>query len=283
MQIGSHVSIRKGYLAAAQTAVSIGADACQFFTKNPRSLSVKQPDMHDAARCKAFVQEHHLSAVVHSPYPVNLAADDDALREAIVQTVVNDLEIADACGAVGVIVHFGHYKGPDPLQGYKNILQCIENILQRFAGEALLLIENQAGGAPPMGTTWDELAQIRELSSQPERIGFCFDTCHAFASGLLSRVPVHSLLDDARVNDYFNHVKAIHLNDSAYPAGSGKDRHAPLGQGWMGEWLREFIQQVRHLPIPAVLETPDKNLHPQEISMVRQWLSADENEASLFP
>lgn len=273
MFVGSHVSIRGGYLAAAKTAVSIGANAFQFFTKNPRSLTVKMPDEQDAANCKAFVNNHQIASIVHCPYPVNLAVSDPAIHEAVVQTVRNDLNIADACGALGVVVHFGHYRGEDPLQGYKNILQCIHNILDGYTGSAQLLIENQAGGAPPMGTTLEELMQIRTLSEKSEYVGFCFDTCHAFASGLLPPNEVDRFIQRAREIGYLDQVKAVHLNDSVYPPGSGKDRHAPLGQGQMGEtMLQSFIEQIKGLAVPLILET-DKRNHIQEIRKVKQWCS----------
>lgn len=272
MRVGSHVSIRNGYLAAAKTAVSIGADAYQFFSKNPRSLSVKEPPVEDTAKCKMFVQKHRLSSIIHSSYPVNLAAEEQILRKAVVQAVRNDLLIADACGAQGVVVHFGHYKGKDTLQGYKNILQCIYDIFDDLAGEALLLMENQAH--PPMGTTIEELVQIRNLSGVQERIGFCLDTCHAFASGMLQPKQLDRFVDQAWSSGYMEHLRAVHLNDSAYPAGAGKDRHAHLGQGYMGKaLLQQLLLKIRGLSIPLVLETPDKKLHPREIEMVRQWLS----------
>ena len=120
MRIGCHISIRHGYLAAAKTALAIGASAFQYFPKNPRSLSVKAFSSSDAQACAAFCQEHNIASIAHTPYPTNLAVEDPKLRQVTLQSVLNDLEITEACGSVGLVVHFGKFKGPDLLQGYRN-------------------------------------------------------------------------------------------------------------------------------------------------------------------
>lgn len=275
MKAGCHISIRGGYLAAAKTAAQIGADAFQYFPKNPRSLAIKSFDRKDAELCAAFCRERGIASIAHTPYPTNMAIDEGELRKATVASLRNDLEIADACGSVGIVVHFGKYKGKDSLQGYKNIIQCMNEVLADFSGQALLLIENQAGEGSGMGTTLEELMQVRSLSERPELIGFCFDTCHAYASGLWpagedgwSRLQSH-----AASLGFLSLLRAVHLNDSVYPRGMGKDRHAPIGRGEIGE--RRFIPLLRYLrsaPLPVVLETPvhKGTTHASEIRYVKE-------------
>ncbi|MCZ8521503.1 MULTISPECIES: deoxyribonuclease IV [Paenibacillus] len=262
MRLGCHISIRGGYAEAARTALKLGARSYQYFPKNPRSLAVKSFNRQDAEACARLCREHGLSAIAHTPYPTNMAVDEPGLREATVASLRNDLEIADACGSTGIIVHFGKYKSPDPLQGYKNIIQCVNDVLHGYKGEALFLIENQAGEGSRMGTTFEELVQIRSLCAYPEKVGFCLDTCHAFASGLWPsgeegwrRLEAHALR-----TGYLPHLHAVHLNDSVYPWGSGKDRHAMIGRGEMGEArFRELLASTElrsRKSLPLVLETP---------------------------
>jgi deoxyribonuclease-4 len=280
MQIGCHISIRGGYLEAAKMAIQLGAASFQYFPKNPRSLSVKAFNRSDAESCTLFCREHGLLSIAHTPYPTNLAVEDGEMRRVTVTSLRNDLDIADACGSVGIVVHFGKYKGADPLQGYKNIIQCLNEVLTGYKGSALMLIENQAGEGSAMGTTLEELVQIRSLCAYPELIGFCFDTCHAFASGLWPVSPdgFRQLERKAHELGYLAALRAVHLNDSMYPGGEGKDRHAMIGKGEIGEerfvpLLRsKRLAQIQELPL--VLETPAPRgmTHAPEIRYVKELM-----------
>lgn len=112
-----------------------------------------------------------LLSIAHTPYPTNLAAGDGDVpsREVMVKSLLNDLEIAEACGSLGIVVHFGHFHKLQPLQGYQNIIQCINETLQSWNGTVKLLIENQAGNGGFEGTSLEELVKIRELSRYPEK------------------------------------------------------------------------------------------------------------------
>lgn len=278
MYFGCHVSIRRGYLEAARTAKAIGAGSFQYFPKNPRSLSVKSFDRRDAESCASFSEKHGLLSVAHAPYPTNLAVPPSELREATVRSILNDLQICEACGSIGLVVHFGKWKGDDALAGYRHIIETLNEVLREWEGRALVLLENQAGESGGMGTTLEELTQIRRLTARPEQIGFCFDTCHAFASGLWTGRNWDEVESTGRELQYFEHVRAVHLNDSRYPAASGKDRHANIGQGRIGEEnLRFFINLSWLAKVPVVLETPvSTNFnHLQEIA----WLKANARPA----
>ena len=47
--IGCHLSASDGFLAMGRTALSIGANTFQFFTRNPRGSKAKPIDPADAA------------------------------------------------------------------------------------------------------------------------------------------------------------------------------------------------------------------------------------------
>jgi deoxyribonuclease-4 len=276
VKIGCHISIRKGYLQAAKTAEQIGAGAFQYFPKNPRSLSIKTFDRGDAEACARYCREHGIASIAHAPYPVNLAVADELKRRATVESVLNDLEIVEACGSIGLVVHFGKFKGGDLLTGYKNVLQCLNEILSRWRGNALILLENQAGEGTSIGTRFEELLQIRALAVRPEKIAYCFDTCHAFASGLWKENSWTEAAAEGEKLGFFSLVKAVHLNDSAYPSGSRRDRHANIGRGCIGwEQIGEFMRSSWIKGLPVILETPSGPLqsHQQEILTLQQQFS----------
>ncbi|MEI7024322.1 deoxyribonuclease IV [Paenibacillus sp. y28] len=270
--VGCHVSIREGYLGAARQAHRMGAESFQFFPKNPRSLALKTPDWHDAAACRAYCREHGLKSIAHSAYLINMAVEEGELQRQMVASLLGDLVIAEACGAIGVVVHFGHVSGEraqaNLLQAYQNIIQCINNVLKVWEGEALLLLENQAGEGGLMGTTLEELVNIRRLCSAPERVGFCLDTCHAFASGLWTPGNTSGLLSLMAETGYGAELKAVHVNDSVYPWSKRKDRHAAMGRGHIGqEMLGDLLRDSLFEGLPLVLETPSEPDYGHEAQM----------------
>lgn len=276
MFIGAHVSTRGGYLGAAKTALSIGANAFQYFPMNPRSLSTKLVNQRDTNACAEFCQEHGILSIGHAPYPLNPAAEG-VEREIMVKLLRNGLEITDACGSVGLVVHFGKYIGKDPLQGYKNIIQCLNSATQGYEGSSLILLENQAGEGSQLGLTMEEMVQVRKLSEAPEKIGFCLDTCHAFASGLWQGHNWLELETNGKQLDYLPHLKAVHLNDSVHPYGSRRDRHANIGVGYIGlQNLKKMLASSFLKQIPIVLETGSGSdgTHTQEIALVKSLVTS---------
>ncbi len=278
LYIGSHVSTRGGYSKAAQRAYDMGANAFQFFPKNPRGLGVKRFDVEEALRCRAFCTKYGLRSIAHSPYPTNPALGDSkgtGLYQGMVDSLKNDLHIAEACGSAGVVVHFGHAKLSDPLAAYHHIIRFLDDVLTEWQGSAKLLIENQAGDHGPMGTTLEELVQIRNLSRYPHSIGFCLDTCHAYASGLWNGSEDLELLKKGRKLGYFDALIAIHVNDSKYGYLSNKDRHERVGQGFIGEkgltWLLKQ-REVKGLIWVLETETGEDGTHQDDIKRIRSWI-----------
>jgi len=212
-------------------------------------------------------------SIAHTPYPTNMGLAGSS-RIATVMSLKNDLEIAEACGSVGIVVHFGHFQNTDPLQGYQNIIQCMNETLDSWEGRAKLLIENQAGNGGPVGTTLEELVKVRELSRYPEKIGFCFDTCHAFAAGTWNPSDTEVLVERGQALGYWKHLAALHLNDSLHPYGSRRDRHARIGDGYIGlDGLKALLTAEPVRPEVIVMETEAgaDGTFRAEIATVQSW------------
>ncbi|MFT4414054.1 deoxyribonuclease IV [Fredinandcohnia humi] len=276
MRFGSHISIRNGYLGAAQHAHKIGATAFQYFPKNPRSLSVKDFDKEDAKQCAEYCRNHDILTIAHTPYPTNLVAEKDLIG-LVIDSVLNDLEIANECGSIGVVVHFGVLKNAnDPLEGYKRMIETLNDILSRWKGESLLLLENNAGKGGPTGTTIEELVQVRQLTEYSEKIGFCLDTCHVFASGVWNGENWNEVESKGIELGYFEHLHAVHLNNSMYPTRSMKDRHANIHNGHIKvEQMKELLSSTVVSGLPLILETPTSSAfsHEDEIRYVNELMS----------
>ncbi|KKI90238.1 endonuclease IV [Bacillus sp. SA1-12] len=275
MKFGCHISIREGYLGAAKQALKIGSLAYQYFPKNPRSLSIKEFDNDEAERCKEFCLENNILSVAHTPYPTSITPSDEK-RELTVLSLLNDLDIANACGSIGVVVHFGsQISQSDLLASYHLMIDMLNEVLEQWDGDCKILLENNAGKAGTIGTTLEELVQVRNLSNYPEKIGFCFDTCHAFASGLWSGDNNDKLWKKGFELGYIEHLKIVHLNNSRFPLGSGKDRHANIFNG--GYIDKKQFHDFLTLPflnnLPFILETPsDAGIsHEEEITMLKNF------------
>ncbi|NQX48928.1 deoxyribonuclease IV [Paenibacillus tritici] len=277
--IGAHVSIRGGYGQAARSARESGAACFQYFPKNPRSLKLKPVDYRDAGSCADYCREQGMVSIAHTPYPTNLAADPSG-RAVMAASLRNDLEIAEACGSVGIVVHFGHFAGMEPLQGYQNIIQCMNDTLADWNGQTKLLIENMAGNHGHEGMTLEELVKVRELSRYPEKIGFCFDTCHAFAAGTWNPQQTEAFVRRGENLGYWANLDAVHLNDSRYPFGSRRDRHAAIGKGCIGASALSQLLKMEPLADKVIVMETEKGpdgTHRAEIAAVRTWFEAGDD------
>src|SRR5699024_3810717 len=177
MKFGSHVSIKKGYLSAAKEAYAMHASAFQYLPKNPRSLSRKDFSKEDAELCKVFCEENGLESVVHSPYLTNLTSKGEQKKQQVIDSLVNDLEIVDACGFIGVVVHFGKkISNNDPLTSYQVMIDMLDEVPSKWEGKAKILLENNAGKAGTIGTTMEELVEVRQVCEEAETMGVGYDS-----------------------------------------------------------------------------------------------------------
>lgn len=257
MKIGCHISVGKGFAKAAERAVELGAASFQVFTKNPRGLRPKKINEPDAAKGRSICEEHGITVVAHTPYITNLSTPKLDLHEVTIRSIKEDLRIAEAYGAVGAVVHCGKHVGEGEEYGRKRMVETLNLILAEYDGPTKLLLENTAGQGSELGLTIRELVELRAATDYPEKIGFCFDTCHGFAAGAWNLETFPQLVIEMKESAYLDGLVAIHFNDSKAPFNSRKDRHQKIGQGEIGaEALTLFLQEPAYEHLPFVLETP---------------------------
>jgi len=277
LKIGCHISVAKGLEKAVERAVQLGAESFQVFTKNPRGLKPKKVDTADAEKGVALMKKYDITLVCHTPYITNLSTPKEDLQEVTVRSIVEDLHIAEAYGAIGAVVHCGKHVGEGEEYGTKRMVETLDLILEQYEGPVKLLLENTAGQGSELGLTITSLVDIRNAVKYPEKIGFCFDTCHSFAAGQWSLETFDELVEEMETTGYLNHLVAIHFNDSKAPFASQKDRHEKIGKGEIGsEALAKFLtcEQLQHLPV--VLETPvaDEQEYAEEIVYLHELRNA---------
>ncbi|HYF95907.1 MAG TPA: deoxyribonuclease IV [Symbiobacteriaceae bacterium] len=257
MKLGCHISISKGYPAAVENAHRLGCESFQFFTKNPRAFKGKAADPVDAEKGRSLLAQYGLTAVAHAPYITNLSTPDPELRETSIASLVQDLENAEAYGAIGTVCHMGKHVGEGEELGIARMIDTLNELLERYTGPCPILLENTAGQGSELGTTLEQCLEVRQRLAQPHRIGFCFDICHGMAAGAYHAEQWEAFVERARSIGYWDLLKVIHLNDSKFDYGSRKDRHEKLGQGFIGEkGLTAILASPALSGLPVILETP---------------------------
>jgi deoxyribonuclease IV len=249
--IGSHVSPTDP-LAAAEAE---GADVVQIFLGNPQSWKAPKP-RDDAAVLKAAA----LPIYVHAPYLINVASANNRVRIPSRKILQDTCKAAADIGAAAVIVHGGHVADDNDLdEGF----QRWRKALDQLETEVPVYLENTAGGDHAMARHFDIIARLWDVIGD-KGIGFCLDTCHAWAAG-------EALVDAVdRIKAITGRIDLVHCNDSKDAAGSGRDRHANLGSGEIDTEL--LVATVKAAGAPVICETADEG-RKDDIAFLREQMT----------
>jgi deoxyribonuclease-4 len=273
MHIGAHVSSSGGIHTAIDRAVAIGAESVQVFTQSPRTWRQTNHDPATFERFRERRAEAGIDGVLcHALYLCNFAAPDDAVYEKSVAALRSTMEIACAIGADGVVVHIGSHLGAGLDKGLERIVPALEQVLELSSDTTWLLMENSAGTGGTIGRSIDELATIYDRLDHHPRLGICLDSCHLYASGVdvTDRAALDACIDEVDGTIGLDRLRALHVNDSAEPLGSNRDRHANMGEGLLGDDLGVFLAHPRLQGLPAVLEVAGQDKKGPDANEVRK-------------
>jgi deoxyribonuclease-4 len=257
MQIGAHVSSSGGIHTAIDRAEAIGAESVQVFTQSPRMWRQTNHDPASLERFRERREEAGIDGVLcHALYLCNFAAPDDEIYAKSVTALRSTMEVACAIGADGVVLHVGSHLGAGLDKGLERIVPALEQVLELCSDTTWLLMENSAGAGGTIGRSIDELATIFERLDRHPRLGICLDSCHLYVSGVdvTDRAVLDACLAEVDASIGLDRLRALHVNDSATPLGSNRDRHANIGEGLLGEELGVFLGHPSLQGLPAVLE-----------------------------
>ena len=257
--IGCHLSPSAGFLAMGQTAQTMHATTFQFFTRNPRGSKAKAIDPSDAAALMEFMAANGFGKVVaHAPYTINPCSKDERTPEFALQTMADDLQRMEHLPGNYYNFHPGSHTGLGTEQGIALIADTLNTILAPQQRTTVLL-ETMAGKGTEVGGRFEELREILDRVELAEHMGVCLDTCHVSDAGYDIVNDLDGVLTEFDRVIGLSRLRAIHINDSLNPLGAHKDRHARIGEGFIGtEAFARIINHpaLRHLPF--VLETPNE-------------------------
>jgi deoxyribonuclease IV len=257
--IGAHVSSAGGIHTAIDRAEAMGADSVQVFTQSPRTW---RPTNHPPENFETFKERRAEAGIggvlCHALYLINLANPKDDFYEKSVTALVNTVDVGCAIDADGVVFHVGSHLGAGMEAGLDRVVAAMKLVLDRCSDPTWLLMENTAGTGATIGRSVEELALLFDRLERHPRLGICLDSCHLYASGydVTDEAALDSLLDEVDREIGLDRLRALHVNDSAAPLGSNRDRHANVGEGLMGKKLGVFLGNPRLQGLPAVLEVP---------------------------
>ena len=260
MRIGAHVSSAGGILKVFERAAEIGAEAVQIFPSAPQQWKAPVIAEEQAVQFRERLAESGMPAFFHAVYLINLGSKDEALLERSVASLTESLNWAARLGVAGTIFHVGSHLGSgwdDSL--VRQVCGCIWRALDGAPGDALLLLENNAGQGNCIGGKWEQLGSILRGLDNDARVRVCLDTCHALAMGydITNDAGVETAMAEFDREIGIDRLTAVHANDSKQPLGGLRDRHENIGDGYIG--LDGFAAVMRHPAfhnVPLLLEVP---------------------------
>jgi deoxyribonuclease-4 len=263
VRLGIHTSIAGALENSAHEAAQLGANTFQIFSSSPRQWKASMPSTPAILAFQRAREKYDLDPlVIHDNYLINLASVHEKTRELSIEAFRGELVRAIAIGADYLVAHPGNYKGGTVEQG---ILHFLEGVAAAAAGlplgKLMLLVENTVGAGAQLGSRFEELHVIREYGAKMTDlpIGFCLDTCHLLASGhdVATSEGLKQTIADAESILGLDHVRVMHANDSKGQLSSHIDRHANIGEGYIGlEGFRRILGSPRLRNKAFILETP---------------------------
>ena len=195
-----------------------------------------------------------------------------------------ELRIAHNIGAIGCVIHVGKQGDMETHVATANMLTNMK-ILAKYIKESKLksklILETAAGQGKEMFVTTDNslgnFASFYGMFTEDEMkyIKICVDTCHIFVAGIdiRERKQVDRLFSQLQLFDLLQHVVVIHFNDANKEYAKRVDRHASIGQGFIGfSGLSQVLKKAFEYKIPCVLETPG-DAYLEEVPWMREMVS----------
>jgi deoxyribonuclease-4 len=261
MNFGAHMPTGGGVDKALERGLAIGCEIVQLFVKNNMQwLGRPFPPATLARFAEQRAAGGFASVFGHTGYLINLGAPSSPKRDMSLESLTQEIRLADSLGLPFLVMHPGAHLGRGETAGIKQVLAGLNEVFAATRGSAVrIALEITAGQGTCLGYRVRHLADIYERVRQPRRLGVCLDSAHLFAAGYDIRTPKgwKALLAEVDRLVGLREVLAFHLNDSKTELGSRVDRHAGIGQGEIGRAaFRHIVNEPRFRDLPGCLETP---------------------------
>ncbi|MEK3902783.1 MULTISPECIES: deoxyribonuclease IV [unclassified Paenibacillus] len=281
LKIGSHVSCAdKGLLSAANEANEYGSTSFMIYTGAPQNTRRKPIEAMFPEEGKQKMRENGVGEiVVHAPYIINLGSYKENTYQLAVDFLQEEIRRTHALEVKHIVLHPGAFTDKDADYGIQRIADGLNEVLGGTnETDVHIALETMAGKGTEIGRTFEELASIIDKVEFNQRLSICLDTCHIHDAGYDIVNDLDGVLKKFDDTIGLERLGVIHLNDSKNPRGAGKDRHTPIGSGYLGfETINNVVRHEALAGLPFILETPwigkdAKKLRPMyevEIALLR--------------
>jgi deoxyribonuclease-4 len=260
VKIGSHVSFSdKGLLSAAKEAAGYGSSTFMIYTGAPQNTTRKPIEQQFVEEGREVMAKHGIEEiVVHAPYIINLGSYKSNTFRLAVDFLQAEIRRTAYLGVEHIVLHPGAYTDKDVEYGIARIAEGLNEVLKGTDDTKVkIALETMAGKGTEIGKSFEELAAIIEKVEDNDRLSVCLDTCHVHDAGYDIIHDLDGVLEQFDRIIGLDRLAVVHLNDSKNPRGSGKDRHAPVGAGWIGfEAIHRVVHHEKLSHLPMILETP---------------------------
>lgn len=258
--LGCHVSISGGLPKALVRAHELACTTAQVFLSSNRRWAVRDVDEEEASDFREGRVDFPGDVHAHACYLINLANPEEEKWGTSVETLCRELERCERLGVPFLVLHPGSHVGEGEEDGLKRIREGLNTVHDRVGDlKASILIENMAGQGSVLPYRFEQMRILRESIEDPDRLGYCLDTCHLHAAGydLGSADDYDEVMGEAESVLQLQRVEVLHLNDSRKEADSRVDRHEHIGEGTIGgAAFRRLMNDPRWSETPKILETP---------------------------
>lgn len=274
--LGSHVGMhgKEMFAGSVKEALSYGANTFMVYTGAPQNTRRKELNQLNIEAGHALMEQNGIKEfIVHAPYIINPANSvNPATFELATEFLRLELDRSAAMGSRVLVLHPGSHiwegrqrtSGESGLpyikKGIRKIAECL-NMVLNDRPPCMIALETMAGKGSEIGSSFEELAEIYDHVSQNHLLRVCLDTCHLHDAGYNIAEDFDGVLQSFDRILGLSQIAAVHVNDSKNPRGARKDRHANIGEGYIGyQALHHVVHHPALVHIPKILETPYRSL-----------------------
>jgi deoxyribonuclease-4 len=260
--------------------VTYGSSTFMIYTGAPQNTRRKPIESLYIDEGKQVMLEAGIGEiVVHAPYIINLGSYKDDTYRLAVDFLQEEIRRTNKIGVRNIVLHPGAFTEKDAEYGIARIAEGLTEVLEGTKEtDVNIALETMAGKGTEIGRTFEELAAIIDKVPGNDRLTICMDTCHIHDAG-------YDVVNDfdgvlRKFDDIIGleRLAVVHVNDSKNPQGAAKDRHAPVGSGWIGfDAISKVVGHESLKDKPFVLETPwigkteatERPMYEAEIALLR--------------
>ena len=265
--VGAHINRDKTIVKTMENIKNAGGNALQIFVSSPRSTALTDIAKYNSVshEIKEYLKQNDFKLVIHSPYVINVASEFKNGKRTLtidecywIKTIINQLEISDLIGSIGVVLHVGKHVKLSYNDGLKNMKVAIKYVLNDILTKNLntkLILETPAGQGTELLTDLKDFIEFYNSFTKDEQkyLGICLDTAHTWALGYDLDEAYDLLFSKSNAKN----ITLIHLNNSQVKKGAKKDRHATILDGMIpNDKMNDFIKSIKKNKTVIILETP---------------------------